>query len=149
MTETTFPTTVLAVSDGKDPNRRAVRTAGQICAATGSTLHVAHVKLVARGIYPDFLNDAQVARIEEEARTGLDSDLEFMRGEGIEAAEGHVRLGRMDKQTLELADAIGAGLVVLPNRTGDAFERILLGDEIESVVRHAQCAVLIVRAPDE
>lgn len=149
MTGIAFPTTVLAVSDGKDPNRRAVRIAGEICAATGSTLHVAHVKLVARGIYPDFLSDAQVSRIEDDAREGLQSDLDYMKGQGIEAAGNHVRLGRMDKQTLELAEELGAGLVVIPNRTGDAFERILLGDEIESVVRHAHCPVLVVRAPDD
>jgi nucleotide-binding universal stress UspA family protein len=54
----------------------------------------------------------------------------------------------MDKQALELADTVGAGLLVVPNRTGDAFERILLGDEIESIVRHAHCPVLVVRSPD-
>ena len=63
-------------------------------------------------------------------------------------SEGHVRLGRMDAQTLQLADEIDAGLIVIPNRTGDAFERILLGDETESVVRHANCPVLVVRAPE-
>ena len=148
MTSPAFPTTVLAVSDGNDPDRRAVRTAGEIAAATGSSLHVAHVKLVARGIYPDFMSDRQIARIEEEARANLRSDLEFAEGAGFSAAEGHVRLGRMDAQTLRLAEEIGAGLIVIPNRTGDAFERILLGDETESVVRHASCLVLVVRAPE-
>ena len=148
MTSPAFPTTVLAVSDGNDPDRRAVRTAGEIAAATGSSLHVAHVKLVARGIYPDFMSDRQIARIEEEAQANLRSDLEFAEGAGFSAAEGHVRLGRMDAQTLRLAEEIGAGLIVIPNRTGDAFERILLGDETESVVRHANCLVLVVRAPE-
>ena len=148
MTATRFPTTILAVTDGKDSDRRAVHTAGEIAAATGSRFDVVHVKLVARGLYPDFMSERQVARIEEEAREDLRSDLDFAQEAGIAASEGHVRLGRMDAQTLKVADEIDAGLIVIPNRTGDAFERILLGDETESVVRHANCPVLVVRAPE-
>lgn len=150
MRQPAFPTTILAVTDGKDPARHAVRVAAELCAATGSALHVAHVTLVARGIYPDFMSDRQIGRIEAEARESLDADLAFVRAHAeIDAAEGHVRLGRMDKQTLLVADEIGAGLVVIPNRTGDAFERVLLGDETESVVRHANCGVLVVRESGE
>jgi nucleotide-binding universal stress UspA family protein len=148
MTGTTFPTTVLAVSDGKDPDRRVLHAAGEIAAATGSTLHLAHVTLVARGLYPDFMSEAQVERIEEEARENLRTDLDYAKERGFAVADSHVKLGRMDKQALELADTVGAGLLVVPNRTGDAFERILLGDEIESIVRHAHCPVLVVRSPD-
>ena len=57
MTATRFPTTILAATDGKDPDRRAVRTAGEIAAATGSRFDVVHVKLVARGLYPDFMSE--------------------------------------------------------------------------------------------
>ena len=150
MRQPAFPTTVLAVTDGKDPARRAVRSAAEICAATGSTLQLLHVTLVARGIYPDFMSDRQIARIEEEARESLEADLAFTKEHAeVEAADSHVRLGRMDKHALQVADKIGAGLIVIPNRTGDAFERVLLGDETESVVRHAQCGVLVVREENE
>lgn len=145
MDEATFPTTILVVTDGKDPARRALRMAGELAAATGSALQVAHIKLVARGIYPDFLSERQVARIESEARASLEDDLAFLRGRGVEAAGGAVRLGRLDARTLELADEVAAGLIVIPNRMGDAFERVLLGDETESVARHARCPVLVVR----
>lgn len=148
MTSPAFPTTILAVTDGADPDRRAVRTAGEVAAATGSTLHLAHVKLVARGIYPDFMSDRQIERIEEDARENLRTDLEFAEANGFSVAETHVKLGRLDARTLELAEHMGAGLIVIPNRSGDAFDRILLGDETESVVRHARCPVLVVRGPD-
>jgi nucleotide-binding universal stress UspA family protein len=150
MRQPAFPTKILVVSDGSAPSRRALRTASEICAATGSKLHVVHVKMMARGIYPDFMSDRQIDRIREEAQKRLDADIAFVQEHsGVGDAEAHVRLGRIDRQTLELAEKIGAGLIVMPNRTGDAFERVLLGNEAESVVRHAQCGVLVVREEGE
>ena len=145
MAVTTFPTPILAVSDGSLPARRAVTMGGEIARATGSKLHVATVALVSRYIYPDILSPAQVERIRSDARTRLEADVAEAKDEGIEIAETHLRMGRVDAEILKLAEEIGAGLIVVGNRSADAVQRILLGDTAESVVRHAHCPVLVVR----
>ena len=149
MPVTTFPTPILAVSDGSAPARRAVTMAGEIARATGSKLHVATVALVSRYIYPDVLSPAQVERIRAEATARLEADVAEARGEGIEIDETHLRMGRVDGEILKLAEEIGAGLIVVGNRSADAVQRILLGDTAESVVRHAYCPVLVVRPEDD
>ena len=143
-----FPAVLLAVTDGRDPDRRVLRAAGRMATATQSELHIVHIKLVARGIYPDFMSDRHVNQIEAEARENLETDLAFARDNDMTVANSHVRLGRFDREALKTADEIGAGMIVVANRTGDAFERILLGDESETIVRHARCPVLVIRAPD-
>ena len=148
MPVTTFPTPILAVSDGSVPARRAVTMAGEIARATGSKLHVATVALVSRYIYPDVLSDAQVERIRADARERLEADVSDAKAEGIEIDETHLRMGRVDAEILKLAEEIGAGLIVVGNRSADAVQRILLGDTAESVVRHAPCPVLVVRPED-
>ena len=149
MPVTTFPTPILAISDGSLPARRAVTMAGEIARATGSTLHVATVALVSRYIYPDILSPAQIERIRSDAQARLDADVGEARGEGIEIGETHLRMGRVDAEILKLAEEIGAGLIVVGNRSADAVQRILLGDTAESVVRHAGCPVLVVRPEDD
>lgn len=149
MSQTTFPTPILVLADGSRPARRAVVMAGEIARATGSPLHVATVAMVSRYVYPDVLSDAQVERIRAEAQERLDGDIEGARAEGIEIADTHLRMGRVDGEILKLAEELGAGLVVVGNRSADAMRRILLGDNAESVVRHAHCPVLVVREEHE
>ncbi|WP_424338774.1 universal stress protein, partial [Henriciella sp.] len=54
-----------------------------------------------------------------------------------------MRFGRADGETIMPAEEIGADLIVIGNRSGDAMSRILLGNDAESIVRHAPCAVLV------
>ena len=49
---------------------------------------------------------------------------------------------------MSLAEELDVGMIVIGNRSGDAMSRILLGNDAESVVRHAHCAVLVAREPD-
>ena len=140
-----FPMRILVASDGSGPSDEAIRLAGDLAVKTGSELHVLHVTLVSRYIYPDVLSDAQVARIRAEGEERLAAEETRARQSGVEIAKSHLRLGRADAEIISLAEELDVGLIVIGNRSGDAMSRILLGNDAESIVRHAHCSVLVAR----
>ena len=143
-----FPMRILVATDGSGPSDAALRLAGNLAAKTGAELHVLHVTLLSRYIHPDVLSEAQVARMKEEARARLETEEARARESGVEITRSHLRFGRADRETVELAQELGADLIVIGNRSGDAMSRMLLGNDAESIVRHAHCAVLVAREPD-
>jgi nucleotide-binding universal stress UspA family protein len=147
MSAETFPMRILAASDGSGPSDAAIRLAGSLAAKTGSELHVLHVSLVSKWIYPDLLSEAQVDRIKADSRKRLEDEESRARESGVEIAQSYLRFGRADAEILSLAEELGVGMIVIGNRSGDAMSRILLGNDAESVVRHAHCAVLVAREP--
>jgi uncharacterized protein YeaO (DUF488 family) len=50
-----------------------------------------------------------------------------------------------DREIVNLAEEIGAGLIVLGSRGRGGIRRALMGSVSDSVVRHAHCPVLVVR----
>jgi nucleotide-binding universal stress UspA family protein len=46
---------------------------------------------------------------------------------------------------VELAEEIGAGLIVMGSRGLGGIRRALMGSVSDSVVRHAHCPVMVVR----
>lgn len=148
MASETFPMRILVASDGSGPSDTAVRLAGSLAGSTGSELHVLHVTMVSRFMHPDLLSEVQVERIKDEARSRLDAEVARAKEAGTEFTKSHLRFGRADGETIECAIEIGADLIVIGNRSGDAMSRILLGNDAESIVRHAPCAVLVAREPE-
>lgn len=62
-----------------------------------------------------------------------------------ERVYGHIRTGRASKEIAEVADQIGADLIVVGTHGRTGLSRALLGSVAEEVVRHAPCDVLTVR----
>lgn len=143
-----FPTRILVLCDGSAPAALAIRMAGELANHTKSELHFIHVAHITRYTYPDILSDNQIARIKEEAQKRLDADVKAANSSGIDVKQSHIRVGRTDAEVLRLAEEIDAGLIVVGNRPQDAVQRILLGDDAESIVRHAHCPVLVARTDD-
>jgi nucleotide-binding universal stress UspA family protein len=54
-------------------------------------------------------------------------------------------MGRADVEIVELAEELGADIIVVGSRGLGGFRRVLIGSVSDSVVRHAPCPVLIVR----
>jgi nucleotide-binding universal stress UspA family protein len=54
-------------------------------------------------------------------------------------------MGKTAPEIVVLADEIRAGLIVMGSRGRGGIGRALMGSVSESVVRHAHCAVTIVR----
>lgn len=60
-----------------------------------------------------------------------------------------VLFGSPESRIVETAEAIRPDLIVLGSHGYSRWERLLLGSVSDSVVHHAPCSVLIVRAPSE
>ena len=60
-----------------------------------------------------------------------------------------MRMGKAAAEIVELAEELGAGLVVVGSRGLGGVRRALMGSVSDSVVRHAHCPVLVVRREEE
>jgi nucleotide-binding universal stress UspA family protein len=138
-----FPTRILLATDGSAEAELAATTAADLAKSTGSELHVVHVG----ELRPTFLAQTEVepAQLEREAQLLLDEQVRRVEGAGSPVKEAHLRLGRADEEIVDLADDMGAGLIVMGSRGRGRIRRALMGSVSDSVVRHAHCPVTIVR----
>lgn len=60
---------------------------------------------------------------------------------------GMVEFGSPDSRIVETAEETATDLIVIGSHGYKSWERLLLGSVSNSVVHHAHCSVLIVRAP--
>jgi nucleotide-binding universal stress UspA family protein len=142
-----FPTKILLATDGSREAELAGRTAADLANGTSSELHVVHVGEVAPVYHPERHGyPARYDKIQEEARRSLDEQLEQMRSAGATITQAHLRMGRPDEEIVALAEELGAGLTVMGNRGRGGVRRALMGSVSDSVVRHAHCPVMVVRA---
>ena len=138
-----FPTTILLATDGSREAELAAATAVDLAKSTNSELHVVHVG----EFRPTFLaqTEEEPARLEREAQQLLDEQVRRVEGAGGTVKEAHLGLGRADEEIVDLAQSIGAGLIVMGSRGHGRIRRALMGSVADSVVRHAHCPVTIVR----
>ena len=138
-----FPTKILVATDGSREAQLAATTAADLASSTNSELHVVHVGQ----FEPTFLAQTEVepAELQREARRLLDEQVRTVEEAGGSVKEAHLRLGRADEEIVDLADSLGAGLIVLGSRGRGKIRRALMGSVSDSVVRHAHSPVTIVR----
>ena len=146
-----FPTTVLLATDGSKDAELATTTALDLANGTGSEVHIvlveepayAHVDPSGYPFFPDAELDHE---LERQARIRLDAEVEKIRSAGGAVAEAHLRVGAAAAaEIVDLAEDIGAGLIVMGSRGLGGIRRALMGSVSDSVVRHAHCPVLVVR----
>ena len=146
-----FPTKILLATDGSKEAALAVRTATDIAQRTGSELHVVHVgsSLEYVGMGPPLIGDIPAPTQEQlsaEARGLLDAEVEQVKAAGGTVAQAHLGVGAPDREIVELAEKLSVGLIVMGSRGRGGIRRALMGSVSDSVVRHAHCPVLVVRA---
>jgi nucleotide-binding universal stress UspA family protein len=144
-----FPTTILLASDGSGDAKLASDTAANLAESTGSELHVVCVgpglPLYELPDYPARFEEAVEAQ-RRDARKVLDEQVERLEGAGATVEEAHLMEDdRPDRAIVELAEDVGAGLVIAGSRGLEGMKRALQGSVSASVVRHAHCPVLVVR----
>jgi nucleotide-binding universal stress UspA family protein len=145
-----FPTSVLLATDGSEDAELATTTALDLANSTGSELHIVLVEepvyaYVDPSGYP-FSPSAELQHeLEQQARMRLDAEVEKIRSAGGTVAEAHLRVGAAHAEIVDLAEEIGAGLIVMGSRGLGGIRRALMGSVSESVVRHAHCPVMVVR----
>ena len=149
-----FPAKILLATDGSEDAQLALSTAVDLAESTNSELHVVTVAPgnpdpiyqihEASLRYETYEETLQAVRAE--AQKVLDEQVENIKEAGGTVAQAHLRMGEpTDRAIVNLADEIGAGLIVMGSRGLGGIRRALMGSVSDSVVRHAHCPVLIVR----
>ena len=145
-----LPEKILVATDGSEQAVRATRTAAELAGKLGAELHVIRVGEPPVMFHPEMRGcTALYERTEQDARKLLEEEAERIRAPGATVARSHLRMGRPDVDILAVAAEIGAGMVVVGSRGLGGVKRALMGGISDSVVHHAHCPVLVVRAEVE
>jgi nucleotide-binding universal stress UspA family protein len=153
VTMSIFPTRILLAIDGSEEAELAALRAVDLADATHSELHVVHVGVVPSFLvsYPGTLGYERrlYDQIEEESRQLLRELSWRVKVVGGTVAGTHLRMGQVALEIVALAEELGVGLIVMGSRGLGGVRRALMGSVSDSVVRHAHCPVLVVRAQNE
>lgn len=142
---------VLVCVDGSKGAAEAARAGAEISAATGAALHVVYVMRAER-YRPQFGPEAwegwqkNLARASRDARSWVEEQADLLQT-GTRSVEAHLAFGEPAREVVRLAGEVGAGLIVVGSRGLGGVRRMLLGSVSDSVVEHAPCPVMVVRAP--
>jgi nucleotide-binding universal stress UspA family protein len=143
-----FPTTILLATDGSEEAQLAAASAADLAEKTNSDLHVLTVgpdlPLYELPDHPAEFDDV-VRDNRRAAKELLEQQAKRIEESGVTVKETHLREGRADEEIVDLAEEIGAGLIVMGSRGRGKLRRALLGSVSDAVVRHAHCPVTIVR----
>jgi nucleotide-binding universal stress UspA family protein len=125
-----FPTKILVATDRSREAQLAATTAADLARSTNSELHVVHVGF---------------EQNRDEAQKELDTEVDMIGETGAQDIQAHLKFGMPDTAIVDLAEELGAGLIVMGSRGLGGMRRALLGSISDSVVRHAHSPVLVVR----
>lgn len=150
-----FPTKVLLATDGSQEAQLAAQAAIEMANRTDSELHVVHAWSPG-GFPPSHSNPGvtwegfslsmeTMGELEKQAHELLDEQIGKIEEAGGNVAEAHLRMGRPVEEILGLSER----LVAVGSRGHSGIKRLVLGSVSESVLSHAHCSVLVVRAGEQ
>jgi nucleotide-binding universal stress UspA family protein len=142
-----FPTTILLATDGSAQAQLAATTAADLAQRTDSELHVTTVGAgvpISATTSPTHFEDV-LRENRRQAEEVLEKQVKSIEESGGAVKETHLREGRAEEEIVELAEELGAGLIVMGSRGHSRLRRALMGSVSDAVVRHAHCPVTIVR----
>ena len=142
-------------TDGSEEAELAAGTAADLARSTGSELHIVIIFQEAAYVHPYY--EARLPKVAEQLRQQareeiqkmLDEQMRGIQESGVEVTEAHLRTGEPDGEIVALSEELGAGLIVIGSRGLGGVRRTLMGSVSDSVIRHAHCAVLVVRPEKE
>lgn len=139
---------ILLAADGSGESRLAVEAAVELAVGTGSELHVVHVVSVLPELpYPHAAARERGEAVLEQRRIlafrFLDEQARRVEELGGRAVT-HYREGKPEGEILDLAEELGAGLIVTGRRRRPWLERIFGAGFSERLSRRADCQVLVV-----
>lgn len=138
-----LPKRILLSTDGSEDARLAARAAADLSGKAGAELHVLHAWQSVPHPVIDFDS------YEEAARRLLQKESEFIARAGGEVTGSRLVMGPPVDAILDLAEEIGADLIVLGSRGHGLLGRLVLGSVSEGVVHHATRPVLVLRGGED
>lgn len=145
-----FPSTVLVGVDGTRESTHAVVTAVELCQATTSPLHLAHVKLTSGLLRGRPMTPAQRTAADTEAETLLGQFSGIAAEAGLAPTDVHVRYGdNVERELVRLQTELSAGLLVIgEGPAGNLAARMFGSQHGPGAVQRSTGSVLVVRPPE-
>jgi len=138
----------LLAADGSPHAEQAALTAVDLAESTGSRLHLVVVGRTFPSAVYEAYTETEAGReaLRREAQEILDEQVRKIEEAGGTVAIAHLKMDeRRDEAIVQLAEDIGAGLIVIGSRGFGGLRWVLMGNVADSVVRHAHCPVVVVR----
>ncbi len=139
---------VLALTDGSQNSRSALRYAVEICRNFDASLHLLSVV----EDMPSYVNlEVGIeffASIQETIKKEVVQCSGYCETSGV-ACTGEIRHGVPYEEIINYAKEIDADLIVMATHGHTGLSHILLGSVAEKIVRHAPCPVLTTRVDNK
>ena len=140
--------TVLVPSDFSEESLKAVAYARALLNYFRSTVHLVYVHDIDFAYAVPALMASSPLISSKDVERRLQKDLEKLAKQFElpgSTTERHVRTGRAYREICEVANKVGAELIVIATHGRTGLRRLMLGSTAERVVQHAPCPVLVVR----
>src|SRR5215218_7495748 len=141
-----MPEKVLLATDGSKDATLAAGAAVDVCERTGAELHVVHVWY---SVPTARLRAFMRAELQKLGNELLEEGVKRVEDSGGLVSGAHLVEGRAADEILDLAEQIGAGLVVIGSRGLGPVGRIALGSVSEAVIHHSDWPVLVLRGGED
>lgn len=135
---------ILNPTDGSASSERATAHAIYLAKETGAELLVLHVVETTIVWYTGTLYQQMVDRLREYGNEVLKNALERAKEEGV-AARSMMMDGHSGTVIVRVAEREGADLIVMGALGRSMVEKVLVGSISRYVVRHAPCAICLVK----
>ena len=136
---------ILVATDGSEKNQPAVRKGLEIARACGSAMYAIYVidETPLASAQAEVLTADVYRRLQDEGEKAI--QLVKRIADGIQV-ETFVLSGRPAHVISEFAVKNGVDLIVVGSQGKSGLERLLLGSVAESIIRMADCMVLVVKS---
>lgn len=140
--------TILLATDGSEDSRAALDHAVEVAAATGASLHVVSV-VETRTAYDNAIIDPEEVKenLRADAVEAVEAAAAVAAAEDV-SCETTVEEGVPPEQVLEVAERVGADLVVVGATGRSGFKRLVLGSTAEQLLESSGTAPVVVVADE-
>ncbi|HVY38785.1 MAG TPA: universal stress protein [Polyangia bacterium] len=138
---------ILVPTDFTDPSNEALETAIELARGSGATLDLVHVAVEAAYPLPPPIDVATLPldmdRVLDRSDQGLAAEEKRVRAAGLNC-ETTTLVGRADTEIVNRARDTHADLIVMGTHGRSGLAHALFGSNVDRVVQHTPCPVLIV-----
>ena len=136
---------ILIATDGSEKNQPAVRKSLEIARECGSTLYAIYVIDVTpiTSAQPEVLMDDVYLKLKGEGEKAVERIKRMANGVKVEVL---VLSGRPAHVIIEFAAKNKVDMIVVGSQGKSGLERLILGSIAESIIRMADCMVLVVKS---